>query len=254
MKKINTVLLCSLLLCACSEHEYVHSSEPRSQVYYGQPVADVYENFGTPTKGVRLSDNERILIWISQEVEKDWAYRYLRACTVKIHLRDERVINWSAEGQGCVISSNSDGEEINQLIESQKSGTPSTPSLPTDAFDGATQTNAIGGTLPADAFNGTASLTYTAPKTGLVIPNPASGRQPSFTAGSSTAPTTGGSALPSDAFESGLFSSGNTSTAPAYNAPIPQQPSAQRVIQQKSTGSSWFSSDDSEDEWGLFDS
>ncbi len=253
MKKINAVLLCSLLLCACSESEYVHSSEPRSQVYYGQPVADVYENFGTPTKGIRLSDNERILIWISQEVEKDWAYRYLRACTVKIHLRDERVINWSAEGQGCVISSNSDGEEINQLIESQKSGTSSTPSLPADAFGSTPQTNVFGGTLPADAFGNNASLTYTAPQRGLIIPNPASGRQPSFTTGS-TVKRTDTSALPADAFESGWFSSGNTSSAPAYNAPLPQQPSTPRVIQKKSDDSSWFSTDDSDDEWGLFDS
>ena len=249
MKKINAVLLCSLLLCACSESEYVHSSEPRSQVYYGQPVADVYENFGTPTKGIRLSDNERILIWISQEVEKDWAYRYLRACTVKIHLRNERVINWSAEGQGCVISSNSDGEEIDQLIEAQKSTALSAPSLPTDAFGGTTQTNVFGGTLQADAFDGNASRAYTAPKTGLVIPNPASGRQPSFAAGS-TAPTTGGFALPTDAFESGWFSSGNP-PAPVYNAPASQQPSVPRVNQPESNNSSWFSTDD--DEWGLFD-
>ncbi len=228
MKKINVVLLSSLLLCGCSESEYVHSSEPRSQVYYGQPVADVYENFGAPSKGIRLSDNERILIWISQEIEKDWAYRYLRACTVKIQLRNERVVNWSAEGQGCVISSNSDGEEIDQLIASKQ--LPDTPSY----------------SLPADAFGNGVSSDYMP----SVLPT---GQQRSTLTTISAGTQSVGTSLPSDAFESGLFSAG---TAPAYYTPAPQQPTAPRVIQQAPVKeeSSWFSFDDSDDEWGLFDS
>lgn len=247
MKKINTVLLCSLLLCACSESEYVHSSEPRSQVYYGQPVADVYENFGAPTQGIRLSNNERILVWISQEIEKDWAYRYLHACTVKIHLRNERVINWFADGQGCVISSNSDSEEIDELIESKKSNNIPTYSLPTDAF------------------NGNASSIYATSQTGATLSNSINVQQPFFgNISSSTARVTSSTSLPDDAFESGWFSSGNTSETPNTYTPAisqslnpslaPQQPSAPHVIPKKSDESSWFSTDESDDEWGLFDS
>lgn len=104
MKKIATVALMPLLLSACSGgDDFIHSSEPRSNIYYGQTVADLYENFGTPTKATRFSENERVLIYFRQDIEKEWAYRYMHSCVMKVHLKDERVVDWSAQGTACVV-------------------------------------------------------------------------------------------------------------------------------------------------------
>ena len=172
MKKLFSVGLISLLTVGCGGGDYVHSQEPRSMVYYGQPVADLYENFGAPTKGIRLSDNERILIYISQEIDKEWAYRYVRGCVMKFHLKDDRVINWSADGQACIIQS-SDPEEIEEAMEQERKNAPVTDlglfddeskteiivSDETEASDaGLHETGVL--QLPDDAFDGKASTLY----------------------------------------------------------------------------------------------
>lgn len=204
MRKWIAAGMMPLLLAGCGSSEYVHSQEPRSTVYYGQPVADLYENFGTPTKATRISDNERILIYISQEIEKDWAYRYVRGCVMEFRLIDNRVVDWSADGQACVIQSrkaddlpeyarggnndyyedtglfdSADGYRTNSASSTYRSGS---RQLPADAFDGkastsyskissvttpeipisgkASDSGRISGQVPADAFDGKASATY----------------------------------------------------------------------------------------------
>lgn len=172
MKKLFVIGLFSLLTAGCGTGDYAHTQEPRSMVYYGQPVADLYENFGAPTKGVRLSDNERILIYISQEIEKEWAYRYVRGCVMKFHLKDDRVIDWSADGQACVISS-ADAEEIDEAIQKEKENMPqadlglfddTTDTSSPEANDKAISVIPIPNSgslqLPDDAFDGKASTSY----------------------------------------------------------------------------------------------
>lgn len=106
MKKLFlfSVALSSLMLSACGT-QYVHTNESRSVVYMGQPAADVYENFGKPTKIKRTAVNEQILIYEKQEIEKDWAYRYFHSCKMQFYMVDDRVADWSSEGDMCSISS-----------------------------------------------------------------------------------------------------------------------------------------------------
>ena len=161
MKKVIALALLPLLLSACGSDEYVHSTEPRSNVYYGQPVADLYENFGAPTKATHLSENERVLIYVKQEIEKDWAYRYLRGCVMKFYLKDERVVAWSSDGQACVIPST--GGNITE-IDSRKPKA-NTQEVSYGLFDEIddtpmTQYFPTGGQVPADAFEGKAGTTY----------------------------------------------------------------------------------------------
>lgn len=260
MKKISAFVLCPLLLCSCSESEYIHSSEPRSQVYYGQPIADVYENLGVPAKAIRLSANERVLIWISQEIEKEWAYRYLRACTVKIHLKDERVVNWAAEGQGCVISS-ADKNELEKVIASKKdSNKPKMLSVSADAFGSGISTayspsavsalsNAssitIGGhTLPDDAFDDGFAHPYSP-----AFSAPSKASEISASSAVSTR-TNRGYVLPDDAFEGQSVSS----PAPSFNQSSPSSPANTSSRSESIKSFSWFSAGDEDDEWGLFDS
>lgn len=166
MKKWIVVGFLPFLLIGCGANEYVHSKEPRSTVYYGQSVADLYENFGTPTKATRISDNERILIYISQEIEKDWAYRYVRGCVMRFHLVDNRVVDWSADGQACLIQSREEGE-----MSVPKGMTDSDESGLFDSKRHTTEINSVAqplqmnyqtgeNRLPDDAFHGQAPTTY----------------------------------------------------------------------------------------------
>ena len=94
----------SLLLTACGFQDYVHTSEPRSTIYIGQTAADVYENFGMPTKIERIDVNKQILIYHKQEIEKDWAYRYFHECELKFYMEDDRVADWSKKGDICAVN------------------------------------------------------------------------------------------------------------------------------------------------------
>ncbi len=163
MKKIAAFLI-PLCLTACVDSDaFLHSQEPRSAVYYGQPVADLYENFGTPTRGIKYSETERALVYSTQEIEKDWAYRYFRSCVLTFYLKDDRVVDWTAEGDKCVILSS---ETPNGMFGEKYA-------LPQDAFMGNNTNNGIfdtatdtkgfstsHGYVPADAFGGSASTTY----------------------------------------------------------------------------------------------
>lgn len=297
MKKLIALMSVPFLLNACSGTEYVHSSEPRSNVYYGQPVADLYENFGTPTRGTRLSENERVLIYLQQEIEKDWAYRYVRGCVMKFHLKDERVIDWSAEGQSCVISSGTkpgsvlsqiDANGINkaqeklmqQKTEAQGGNVPKNLNTPASINYASPQyagqritLTSEGVRLPDDAFmDNTVSTIYNPAVAGvydqqIVLPSGAVAytRSPASQAGNyqtSTMMFPKGSEpkipvpagvnvsspalpqLPADAFN-GSANTGYTTPATGVQ-PAPQP-------QQKSIFSSWFSSNNDEDDWGLFD-
>ena len=289
MKKVIALALLPFVLSACGSNEYIHSTEPRSNVYYGQPVADLYENFGAPTKATRLTENERVLIYIKQEIEKDWAYRYLRGCVMKFYLQDERVIAWSADGQACVIPSTGGNiteigarnqntttqeigyglfDEVDDTLMTQYS--PTGGQVPADAFDGKADTNygdvrviqenklsgkaseiqSVGNQLPADAFDGKASTTYHSIKTPIIN----NGMNGIYT-------------VPTDAFD-GKASTVYHPVAQTNQMPTVQSSSAtmlpadafdgkaSTVYRQPSSQTaqknhSWLSSD--EDEWGLFD-
>lgn len=101
----------SLLIGGCSFQEYVHTTEPRSTIYIGQTAADVYENFGVPTKIERLDTNKQILIYHKQEIEKDWSYRYFHECELKFYMVDDRVQDWSKKGDMCAVKELSSASE-----------------------------------------------------------------------------------------------------------------------------------------------
>lgn len=100
-----------LLTTGCSFQDYVHTTEPRSTIYIGQTAADVYENFGAPTKIERLAENKQILIYHKQEIEKDWSYRYFHECELKFYMVDDRLEDWSKRGDICAVKELSSDRE-----------------------------------------------------------------------------------------------------------------------------------------------
>ena len=101
----------SLLTTGCGFQEYVHTTEPRSTIYIGQTAADVYENFGVPTKKEILSENEQVLTYHKQEIEKDWSYRYFHECELKFYMKDDRLVDWVKRGDICAVKELSSDRE-----------------------------------------------------------------------------------------------------------------------------------------------
>lgn len=93
----------SLLTAGCNFQEYVHTTEPRSNIYIGQTAADVYENFGMPTKIERVAENKQILTYHKQEIEKDWSYKYFHECELKFYMQDDRLVDWQKRGDICAV-------------------------------------------------------------------------------------------------------------------------------------------------------
>ena len=156
MKKLFLLPLIGLtsLLSACTG-QYVHTTEPRSVVYMGQPAADVYENFGKPTKIKRLKSNAQVLIYQKQEIEKDWAYRYFHSCEMQFYMVDDRVSDWFSTGDMCAIRSNRDSdidwdEQDNGLL-SYFNNSPLFAEVPSYS------TGRYSEQIPADAFGESAS-------------------------------------------------------------------------------------------------
>ena len=154
MKKLFLLPLIGLtsFLSACTG-QYVHTTEPRSVVYMGQPAADVYENFGKPTKIKRLKSNAQILIYQKQEIEKDWAYRYFHSCEMQFYMVDDRVSDWFSTGDMCAIKSNRhsdiDWDEQDNGLLSYFNHSQLFAEVPSYSMERYSER------IPADAFGGT---------------------------------------------------------------------------------------------------
>ena len=164
MKKLFLLSLVGMMsfLTACSG-QYIHSTEPRSVVYMGQPAADVYENFGAPTRIKKLRPNAQVLIYQKQEIEKDWAYRYFHSCEIQFYMVDDRVSDWYSTGDMCAIRSNRysevdwDGQDDGLLSFFTES--PLYKDVPES--DGYYMDSRV----PADAFGGAGKSVFTSPNT-----------------------------------------------------------------------------------------
>lgn len=157
MKKLFLLSLIGMMsfLTACSG-QYVHSTEPRSVVYMGQPAADVYENFGVPTRIKKLRQNAQVLIYQKQEIEKDWAYRYFHSCEMQFYMVDDRVSDWYSTGDMCAIHTNRrsdiDWDEQDNGLLSFFAESPLYEDVPSN------NGYYVDSRVPADAFSSNASV------------------------------------------------------------------------------------------------
>lgn len=143
MKKflLLSIMGVSLLTAGCGFQDYVHTNEPRSTIYVGQTAADVYENFGRPTKIERIAQNKQILVYHKQEIEKDWSYRYFHECKLKFYMEDDRLVDWQKEGDICSVKELSSPPENSYFsaVQTQENGDFS-------------EQKPIGALVPEDAF------------------------------------------------------------------------------------------------------
>lgn len=104
MKKLFACIAVLGLLCACASAEYPSNTESRSTTWQGQSAEDLYENFGVPTVGFRVSENERHLLYHTDMITRGWTERIYHYCDIMFVLVDEKVVDWSYHGNQCTLN------------------------------------------------------------------------------------------------------------------------------------------------------
>lgn len=114
MKHFFALLLLCLSLSAC-EVGFEENREMRSTVYKGQTTWDLYENFGAPTKAIRVADNEFHFIYRREEITRDWTRMFFNWCDMTFIVVNDRVTDWLVEGNQCHVnvlgSAQTDGDD-----------------------------------------------------------------------------------------------------------------------------------------------
>ncbi len=105
MKKYLLSLLALVGLVGCSHGDlYNTNRETRYFAYVGEPAAVLYDNFGTPYKGIRYSATEHALVFHTQDIEREWAYSDYRYCDITFYLTNNIVTGWEMTGNQCAIN------------------------------------------------------------------------------------------------------------------------------------------------------
>ena len=100
----NTFLFLALILLnACSVPNIVEVPISRSQIYYGQTMEELYDNFGAPKKAARYSNDVLEYTFSTSSIEKDEWERKVRFCDLKVFAQNNRVLDWSYEGNNCHV-------------------------------------------------------------------------------------------------------------------------------------------------------
>lgn len=96
--------------------------EKRSIVYYGQTIADLFENFGVPTRIYKLPGGLTVYAYHSERVVRDWARQFFYYCDLQFDTIDGYVVAWNSHGNQCALISEPDeiavyGNEFDRLTE-----------------------------------------------------------------------------------------------------------------------------------------
>ena len=115
---IKKVILGAVLLslAACSRPNIIEIPLSRSQIYYGQSVADLYDNFGPPKKATRQDYGVIEYTFITENISVENLDKRLLYCNLWVYAQNNRVIDWRFEGNRCHIKE-PDPEVIRYLDE-----------------------------------------------------------------------------------------------------------------------------------------
>ena len=100
---IKKIFLCFFLfeLTACARPNIVETPLSRNQVYYGQSVADLYDNFGAPKKAVQYPYGVVEYTFIDENISVENLDKRLLYCNMWVYAQNNRVIDWKSEGNNC---------------------------------------------------------------------------------------------------------------------------------------------------------
>ena len=118
MKKIY-FLSFLFFLTACIPTSPIRNEVSRSQIYFGQTLADLYENFGYPQQKQTLLNDVTMYIFNQQEIISERVEKYFFDCKLRVFIQDDRVIDWDWQGNNCQFKENGPDSELMEELEEE---------------------------------------------------------------------------------------------------------------------------------------
>ena len=106
----------TFILGACSRPSIIEIPVSRSQIYYGQSVADLYDNFGAPKKAIQYAYGVIEYTFTTENISIENLDKRLLYCNLWVYAQNNRVLDWKIEGNNCHIKE-PDPEVIRYLDE-----------------------------------------------------------------------------------------------------------------------------------------
>ena len=91
------------ILTACSRPDIIEIPVSRSQIYYGQSVENLYDNFGAPKKAVQYAYGVVEYTFVTENIVKEHLDKRLLYCNLLVYAQNNRVIDWKMEGNNCNV-------------------------------------------------------------------------------------------------------------------------------------------------------
>ena len=121
MKKI--ILGCTLLIIgACSRPNIIETPLSRSQIYYGQSVANLYDNFGAPKKAKQYAYGVIEYTFITENIAVEHLDKRLLYCNLWVYAQNNLVIDWKFEGNNCNVKE--PDPKVVRYLDERKEETP----------------------------------------------------------------------------------------------------------------------------------
>lgn len=95
------ILCVFLFLTACIKTSFVKPEISRSQIFYGQTIADLQDNFGIPQKAERFPYDVVVYTYDRQDIVEGRTDKIVKNCILRVYVQDERVIDWEWKGNNC---------------------------------------------------------------------------------------------------------------------------------------------------------
>ena len=116
MMKMGVCTAIILTLTACARPNIIEIPLSRSQIYYGQSVADLYDNFGAPKKATQHPYGVLEYKFTTENISVEHLDKRLLYCDLSVYAQNNRVIDWFFEGNNCNVKE-PDPEVIRYLDE-----------------------------------------------------------------------------------------------------------------------------------------
>ena len=92
-----------LYLTACARPDIIEIPVSRSQIYYGQSVENLYDNFGAPKKAIQYAYGVVEYTFIVENIAKEHLDKRLLYCNLWVYAQNNRVLDWKFEGNNCNV-------------------------------------------------------------------------------------------------------------------------------------------------------
>lgn len=117
MNKFLLLFLLLISLGACETSYPIQNEVSRSQIYYGQTLADLYENFGAPQSGKRFAYGVSMYIFNQQEVISERVEKRIYDCKLRVFVQNDHVIDWDWLGNNCQFKEKGSDSQVREDFE-----------------------------------------------------------------------------------------------------------------------------------------